>query len=201
MSQEQNDSPITLENEQSSQEKTEPKPSKSPKEEDKLHEAVEARARKILNRKEEILWRGTPRHTIMFKYHAVSFLMIAAFSYLGIQVSAYFFILLAIPFVLSTIKILEIKSNVYEITNKRLKIKKGIFSRVTNEIELYDIKNTTLEEKRGNKGFITFYTTNEKFPRIKFPRMQNPSEIHNRVRDIYEELKLERNKITHSKSK
>ncbi len=196
---EQYDSPQTLDIEQKPQEKSTEK--KVKKDEEKLEDAVEASARKILNRREEILWRGTPLHTSMLKYHAFSFLMIVVFAYLGITFSAFFFALLIVPIALSTLKILTIKTNIYEITNKRLRIKKGIFSRVTHEIELYDIKNTTLEEKRGNKGFITFYTTNEKFPKIRFPRMKNPSEIHNKVRDIYEEIKLERNKITHSKTK
>ncbi len=193
------DSTQTLDNEQKPQEKSTEK--KVKKDEAKLEDAIEASARKILNRREVILWRGTPSHTSMLKYHALSFLMIVAFVYLSITFSVFFFVLLIAPIVLSALKILSIKTNIYEITSKRLRIKKGIFSRVTHEIELYDIKNTTLEETRGNKGFITFYTTNEKFSKIHFPRMKNPSDIHNKVRDIYEEIKLERNKITHSKTK
>jgi len=165
----------------------------------KLQEAVEKHAKKILNRKEEIIWRGTPRHTKKIKAHLLSFLLISVISYLGIKVHIFFFPLLIIPIVISFIKFVEVKSTIFEITNKRLKIKEGIFSSVTNEIELYHIKNTVLEEKRNNKGFITFYTTNEKFDKIKFPRMNNPAEIHDQVRDIYEEIKLERNKITHTK--
>jgi len=198
---EQKSSAQTLDNQETPQAQTEQSAAQSNEKtsEEKLQEAVEAKAKKVLNRKEEIIWRGTPRHILMFKYHALSLIMITAFSYLGLNVSVYFFALLVIPIVLSGIKILEVKTNIYEISNKRLKMKKGIFSSVTNEIELYHIKNTVLEEKRNNKGFITFYTTNEKFDKIRFPRMNNPSEIHSKVRDIYEEIKLERNKITHTK--
>lgn len=166
---------------------------------DSIAREVEA-GNKILNRKEEMIWRGHPRHVTKIKYHALSFLMIAAIVYLGLKFP-YLFILLIIPIGLSGYHFLKIKSNIFEISNKRLKIKKGIFSSVTKEIELYDIKSSVLEEKRNGKGYITFLTKNEEYGKIKFPRMNNPAEIHDQVRDIYEEIKLERNKITHTNKK
>jgi hypothetical protein len=167
--------------------------------EEKLQEAVEARAKKILNRKEEIIWRGTPHQFTIGGSYALTVLLIIIISYLSIKFSVYLFALLVIPIGFIGYKLLRLKTTIFEITNKRLKMKSGIFNIVTNEIELYDIKNTVLQEKRSNKGHITFYTKNEKFDKIKFPRMNNPAEIHDKVRDIYEEIKLERNKITHTK--
>jgi len=167
---------------------------------DAIAQEVE-KVNKILNRKEEIIWRGTPRHVIMFKYHAISLILILLFSYLGMQLSSYFFVLLLIPIILSSFKFLQVKTHIYEISNKRLKIKKGIIKSVTKEIELYNIKSSVLEENRSGKGYITFMTNDDKYPKLKFPRMNNPAKIHSEVRDIYEEIKLERTKITHNKKR
>lgn len=161
------------------------------------------RGNKILNRKEEIIWRGTPRHITMFKFHAIALLMILVFTYLGMELSSYFFVLLIIPFAISGFKFIQIKTHIFEISNKRLKIKKGIIRSVTKEIELYNIKSSVLEENRSGRGYITFVINDadEKYAKIKFPRMNNPAKIHSEVRDIYEEIKLERTKITHNKKR
>ncbi|SHO81387.1 hypothetical protein MNB_SV-15-954 [hydrothermal vent metagenome] len=158
---------------------------------------VDSDYHKLYNKNEELIWRGTHRHTRMLFYHIVDFLSILFLIYLSINITPYFLLLIVIPIIISTIKFLEIERNIYEITTKRLKIRKGKFTSTLYEIELYDVKHTVLEEKRNHKGYITFLTSSSKFGTIRFPRMDEPAVIHDKVRDIYEEIKLERNKITH----
>ena len=158
---------------------------------------VESDYQKLYNKREELIWRGTHRHIRMIVYHLIDLVAIYILLYLSIKISAYFLIFTIIPISISTLKFLEIERNVYEITTKRLKIRKGKFTSILYEIELYDVKHTVLEEKRNRKGYITFLTSSSKFGTIRFPRMNEPAVIHDKVRDIYEEIKLERNKITH----
>ncbi len=164
---------------------------------DNLINDVESDYQKLYNKREELIWRGTHRHTRMIFYHFIDLLSIIFLIYLSINLTPYFLVLLIIPMTISTIKFLEIEKNIYEITTKRLKIRKGKFTSTLYEIELYDVKHTVLEEKRNRQGYITFLTSSSKFGTIRFPRMNEPAVIHDKVRDIYEEIKLERNKITH----
>ncbi len=164
---------------------------------DNLINKVESDYQKLYHKREELIWRGTHRHTRMILYHLFDFLAIVFLIYLSIKFTAYFLILLIIPTTISILKFLEIEKNIFEITTKRLKIRNGKFTSILYEIELYDVKHTILEEKQNRKGYITFLTSSSKFGTVRFPRMSEPAVIHDKVRNIYEEIKLERNKITH----
>ncbi|MDQ6632860.1 MAG: PH domain-containing protein [Verrucomicrobiota bacterium] len=54
--------------------------------------------------------------------------------------------LLILPLLFALIKWRLIKSRVYEITTERIKITNGIFSKKTDEMELYRVKDATLVE-------------------------------------------------------
>jgi hypothetical protein len=151
-------------------------------------------------KKEERIWIGTRRHMIMWKSHATALFLAILFLYSAIELSLYFIFLLIIPIVISFLKIREIKRNTFEITNKRLKMKVFKNNRfITSEVELYNVKHVNLEEKKNGKGYLIFVTNSNRFPEIRFPYMKKPSILHDKVRDIVEELKLERNKMFSAK--
>ncbi len=151
-------------------------------------------------KKEERIWIGTRQHTIMWKSHTIALFLAILFLYSAIKLSPYFIFLLIIPTVISFLKIREIKRNTFEITNKRLKMKVFKNNRfITSEVELYNVKHVNLEEKKNGKGYLIFVTNSNRFPEIRFPYMKKPSVLHNKVRDIVEELKLERNKMFSTK--
>ncbi|MGI8965645.1 MAG: PH domain-containing protein, partial [Limisphaerales bacterium] len=54
--------------------------------------------------------------------------------------------LLILPLLFALIKWWLIKSRIYEITTERIKITNGIFSKKTDEMELYRVKDATLVE-------------------------------------------------------
>lgn len=72
---------------------------------------------------------------------------------------------------------------------------------LTYEVELYDVKHIVEEEKPNGRGHIIFKTTSSLFPEITTPCMKNPTEVHDRVRDIIEERKMERNAMMAQKGK
>lgn len=165
-----------------------------PEEEDKVTTSLEDNKS---NKREERIWIGSRRHTIMWKSHTISFFLTIAFLYTAFSLSFYFIFLLTIPAIISLRKIKEIRRNTFEITNKRLKMKVFKNNRfITSEVELYNVKHVNLEEKRNGKGYLIFVTNSKRYPQIRFPHMENPSIIHDKVRDIVEELKLQRTKMT-----
>jgi len=57
-----------------------------------------------------------------------------------------FLLLLPVPIGIAAWKWLELKCRVYEVTTERIKVSRGIFSRRTDEMELYRVKDLTLIE-------------------------------------------------------
>jgi len=57
-----------------------------------------------------------------------------------------FALLLPVPIGIAAWKWLELKSRVYEVTSERIKVSRGIFTRRTDELELYRVKDLTVIE-------------------------------------------------------
>ncbi|MFZ4733093.1 MAG: GYF domain-containing protein [Pirellulales bacterium] len=79
---------------------------------------------------EAFLWRGRPSQMLNLPV----FLLAIALCWL------------VIPIVLAAWRFLEIRCTGYELTSERLRRTSGVFSRVTEEIELYRVKDTRLSE-------------------------------------------------------
>jgi len=172
----------------------------SQQEDNKVNEKEKEDEYPEIYKKEERIWIGTKRHTIMWKSHLSALLLAIFFLFITIKLSPYAIFLLIIPTIISFVKFREINRNTFEITNKRLKMKVFKNNRfITSEVELYNVKHVNLEEKRNGKGYLIFITESNRYPEIRFPYMQNPSMLHDKVRDIVEELKLERNKMFSAK--
>ncbi len=148
---------------------------------------------------EDIIWKGHDKHITMMKYHLISLILFIIIISISIKIDFKFLSLLVIPFLLSYSKYKAILRDSFEINSKRLVMvhfKKGKYK--THEIELYDVKHLVLEQKANGKGYIIFKTMSSKFEEVITPCMNNPKEIHNIIRDIVEDLKLNRNKILSS---
>src|SRR5215510_13537316 len=53
---------------------------------------------------------------------------------------------LIVPIFIALYQWLKVRSRVYEVTTQRIRIRTGIFSKRTDELELYRVKDTTLLE-------------------------------------------------------
>ncbi len=97
---------------------------------------------------EETVWRGSPsqwRNGGHYLLHCLVALIIIvgalALVHFGIWVGPFLLVLLVIPFFLALTLFLQTRSLVYEFTNERLKTTTGIFSKVTDTLELYRVKD------------------------------------------------------------
>jgi len=57
------------------------------------------------------------------------------------QFSPYFLLLLLVPIYLVLVRYLQTKCKIYELTTERLKTSEGVFSKVTDTLELYRVKD------------------------------------------------------------
>src|SRR4051812_5913879 len=74
---------------------------------------------------EEIVWRGTS----------------SQWKNLGTYVLCGLFCWLIVPIFIALARYLQTKNRVYELTTERLKITQGVFSKVTDTLELYRVKD------------------------------------------------------------
>jgi uncharacterized membrane protein YdbT with pleckstrin-like domain len=74
---------------------------------------------------EEIVWRGASSQWKNF----------------GLYVLSALFCWLIVPIFIALARYLQTKNKIYELTTERLKITEGIFSKVTDTLELYRVKD------------------------------------------------------------
>ena len=101
---------------------------------------------------EQIVWRGSSSQWKNFGRYALAvvgcvivvLIFIAASHAASPQVRAFSpftLLLLLVPMLLAFVRYLELKTKVYELTTERIKISRGIFSKVTDTLELYRVKD------------------------------------------------------------
>ncbi len=74
---------------------------------------------------EEIVWRGSSSQWKNF----------------GIYILSALFCWLIVPIFIALVRYLQTKNKIYELTTERLKITEGVFSKVTDTLELYRVKD------------------------------------------------------------
>ncbi|MBN2823799.1 MAG: hypothetical protein JXQ76_00625 [Campylobacterales bacterium] len=149
-----------------------------------------------------IIWSGHQNYSTILKYYVVSLLMAVMTLYLSFAFNYLFLLLLIFPLALLAIKFIQTKKTIFEINDKRIIMKRFENNKyLTYEVELYDVKHIVEEEKASGKGHIIFKTTSSLFPEIKTPLMDNPTRIHDIVRDVIEEAKIERSTFLANKGK
>jgi uncharacterized membrane protein YdbT with pleckstrin-like domain len=74
---------------------------------------------------EEIVWRGSSSQWKNF----------------GVYILCALFCWLIVPIFIALARFLQTKNKIYELTTERLKITEGVFSKVTDTLELYRVKD------------------------------------------------------------
>jgi membrane protein YdbS with pleckstrin-like domain len=100
---------------------------------------------------EETVWRGNVSQWKNFGFFVLQVLLAAAIVVLFAIVrrqssevgnfAPYILILLAVPIFIAGKRYLQTKCTVYELTSERLKTSAGVFSKVTDTLELYRVKD------------------------------------------------------------
>jgi membrane protein YdbS with pleckstrin-like domain len=101
---------------------------------------------------EETVWRGTVSQWRNFGFFLLQAVFAAAIIVIFIVMarrsssetrdfSPYILVLLAVPIFIAARRYLQTKCTVYELTNERLKTTEGVFSKVTDTLEFYRVKD------------------------------------------------------------
>ncbi|MBI3039550.1 PH domain-containing protein [bacterium] len=123
---------------------------------------------------EEKIWRGRPSHLLSIGYYGICLL----------------FCWLIVPLVMGIIRFLTIQTTEYELTTERIKLRRGIFSKENDDIELYRVKEFHVEEplvlRVFGYGNLKIETTDRGSSRIFFEGIPNPLNVRDLVRNQVE---------------
>lgn len=98
--------------------------------------------------------------------------------------------LLVIPIPFALWKWLETRNTLYTLTDQRLKFTRGVFSKTTEDLELYRVRDTKFEqgvlERMVGLGAIELHTTDETSPLIRLPYIADAEAVREKIRGLVE---------------
>src|SRR5687767_6461196 len=96
---------------------------------------------------EKTIHQTCPSQIVNLKYFLLCALLAAGIIVLTIVLdNPVLLVLLVVPLAYAWWKWIIVKSSKFTLTDQRIIISKGIFHKVTNETELYRVRDTTIEE-------------------------------------------------------
>jgi len=141
------------------------------------------------------VWSGTPsqlRHIGLYAAcgAAVLILLVAAVS-LRDRLPAWIPLLLAlVPLFIAGQRFVQTRCERISLTNQRLILRRGVFSRSTDYVELYRIKDShfiqPFAERMFGLGTITLRTTQDSAPHVVLSGMRSPEALWNQIRGLVE---------------
>ena len=145
---------------------------------------------------ESIIWSGTPsqkRNVGLFALCTavgiaivVSTLIVARAGEHGLLMV----VLLLIPAGVACTRWITTRSEVFTLTDQRLKMRRGVFTRVTDDIELYRVKDSHFTQSFPQRmlgiGTIALRTTDDTSPRVLLDGMSDPEPLWERIRALVE---------------
>lgn len=123
---------------------------------------------------EQRVWQGRPSHWLNFKVYFWCVL----FSWL------------LVPLLILIGRWIALKSTRYELTTERLKVYQGVFSRETNELELYRVKDYRLQQpfllRMVGRSTLELTTNDESSPVVRLAAVPNGQQLREQVRNLVE---------------
>lgn len=93
---------------------------------------------------EEVLWKGSPSQLLNVGKHAIALVVAIGVAVGGVFIPPVWFAL-PLPLLWMLWNFLVVRCRVYELTNERLRMYEGVLNQKINELELYRVKDTTMD--------------------------------------------------------
>jgi uncharacterized membrane protein YdbT with pleckstrin-like domain len=124
---------------------------------------------------EQVIWQGATSHKRYLHWHILGLLL--SWTVVGLLINLWAW--------------LKVKATQYELTTERLIIKRGIFSKQIDELELYRVKDTQLEKHWPahlfGLGDIRLLTSDMTTPELLMPGIDGAVELREDIRRCVEE--------------
>lgn len=112
---------------------------------------------------------------------------------LHIYILCALFCWLVVPIVYAVVKWIQLRSRYYEITTQRVRLRQGVFSKRTDELELYRVKDSTVFEPFWQRlfglGNIVITNNDATTPTLTLEALPHAGEIREKLRTAIEECR------------
>jgi uncharacterized membrane protein YdbT with pleckstrin-like domain len=151
--------------------------------------------------KETQIWRGSPSQWTNLPAYTAAILVGAAIYYssrLSVgspasRVPQEFLYLLILPAFYAFARWLRVATCVYEITTERIRVSTGLLSRRTTELELYRVRDYTVEEplllRLINRGDLILSTADRSSPSLVLHAVPNVTSLKDQIRAHTERMR------------
>lgn len=142
------------------------------------------------NSQEQIIWQGSQSQVL----NIGTYIGISVITIIILVLSLMFFplaaVIVVVPLAYLFIQFLLIKSNRYKVTNERIFFTTGIFSKKTEALELYRVRDIDMYEPFWQRMFklgnVKLTTSDKTTPDFILKAVPNPAELLNNIRKAVE---------------
>lgn len=136
----------------------------------------------VADESEQTLWKGSSSQLL----HFGTYLLCGLFCWL------------VVPIFIALAKWIQTRCRVYEITTERIKITRGVFSRQTEQVELYRLRDYTLVEpfwlRMFGLGNILLTTADDSTPSLTIEAVPEAGALRDQIRK-HVELRRDRKRV------
>jgi len=134
---------------------------------------------------EEVLWKGSPSQVLNLGKYVVALLLA-----IGIAIGGLFFppvwAALLVPLGWAVWVFIETKSIRHELTTERIRMSRGVFNQQLDDVELYRVKDTSMERPFWYRVFglssLIIETSDRSQPRIEIKAVHNGDDLRETLR-------------------
>jgi len=155
---------------------------------------------------EQIVWQGSPSQLVNVKTYLVSLLAVAAIAAAPWAVDRYFpeiprqvywaLAFAALPLAVAGWRWLQVRSHRYELTTERVRLETGVLSKSQEVVELYRIKDISLERplllRLCGLGHVTAVASDRSTPTVTFYAVRRPRQLMELLRTHVESRRIKR---------
>lgn len=145
------------------------------------------------------LWRGGPSQLLNFWAYLIDGLMVAGLFALSLWLrfgqewgwALYLMPVALLPMLHACWKMLELNAWQYELSSQRIMIKRGVLSRRIDDLELYRVRDLSIEQPLHYRvlglGNLVMETSDRSHPHMVIPAVAKPHDLLNLIRTNVEE--------------
>lgn len=154
--------------------------------------------KKVRKLPQDVLWMGKP--SLILAYPKLIWVFVTTLlliwyelSYDKTHIYTYYlyFLVAGYSFIVWGVKVLQLKTTVYTLKRDRLLIKRGILRRVTDELELFRVRDFQLDEPIALRifslGNLVLVTSDRTTPYLRLDAIPELSKLHEYLRNLVRE--------------
>ncbi|SHJ30728.1 membrane protein YdbS, contains bPH2 (pleckstrin homology) domain [Rubritalea squalenifaciens DSM 18772] len=142
---------------------------------------------------ENAIWKGRPSQWVNFMVFAICGLVVVGAAICAVWLWSWLWLLILPAVSWASWKYLEVRFRVYELTSERLRIYEGVLNQTIDELELYRVKDMTIERpfwlRIVGLGTLVLITSDRSHPELHIAAINDAMGLRDQMRTLVEGLR------------